>query len=175
MRARRLGLPIAVSVALLAGCSTSVSGTPMAAGSYGGSKGEDFANVLQECEAVTDEQIAGVVAADAIARGFFGAICRWDGIGSSGPIKVTFNWFETGSLGNERTAFESLGYAVEKIETKGGGGYLVRQPNDPRSCGVTAGAPNGGVFGWWVREPEGGPDPCAAATKLAELTLNISI
>ncbi|XGU19650.1 DUF3558 family protein [Rhodococcus sp. 3Y1] len=85
----RIGLALAGSLVLLTGCGSVVTGTPRAEGSYGGSDSQEFANVLQECEAVTDEQIAGAVGADAVGRGFFGAICRWDGIGTAGPIKIT--------------------------------------------------------------------------------------
>lgn len=170
--------PVALALAaslLLAGCGSTVAGSPRAAGSFGGSDSQEFANVLQECEAVADEQIAGAVGADAVARGFFGAICRWDGVAAAGPVKVTFDWFETGGLDHERAAFEHLGYAAEKIELHGSVAFQVRQPSDPLSCGVTAASPTGGVFGWWVREPAGGADPCDAAAKLGALTLNRSI
>ncbi len=116
MKRIRIGLALAGSLVLLTGCGSVVTGTPRAEGSYGGSDSQEFANVLQECEAVTDEQIAGAVGADAVGRGFFGAICRWDGIGAAGPIKITFNWFETGTLDHERAAFEHLGYVVAKID-----------------------------------------------------------
>ncbi|OYD68876.1 DUF3558 domain-containing protein [Rhodococcus sp. OK302] len=174
MRAR-VAVALAASLALLTGCGSVVTGKPQAEGAYGGSGSQQFADILKECEAVTNPQIASAVGADAVERGFFGAICRWDGVSPAGPVKVTFNWFETGTADHELAAFEYLGYAVEKISVKGSAAYLVRQPADPQSCGLTAGAPAGGVFGWWVREPAGGTDACAAATKLGELTLNISI
>lgn len=175
MSRRRIVVAIVAALSLVTGCGSAVTGTPKPEGSYSGSANHDFAGILQECEAVTEPQIADAVAADAIARGFFGAICRWDGVGVTGSISVTFNWFETGTTDHEVVAFDHLGYVVEKISVKGSAAYVVRQPADPQSCGVTAGAPAGGVFGWWVREPVGGADACGAATKLAELTLNISI
>lgn len=175
MSRRRLAVAFAASLALLTGCGSAVPGTPLPEGSNQGSSDHNFAGILQECEAVTDPQIASAVAADVVERGFFGAICRWDGVGAAGPIKVTFNWFETGDVDHELAAFEHLGYVVETITVKGSAVYLVRMPADPQSCGVTAGAPAGGVFGWWIRQPLGGADACAGATKLAELTLNISI
>ncbi|MGC0365348.1 hypothetical protein ABH922_003332 [Rhodococcus sp. 27YEA15] len=170
----RIGGALAGSLLLLSGCSSVTAGTPRPVGDLGSGGSEQFADVLQECEAVGDEQIAEAVGADAVGRGFFGAICRWDGIGVAGPIKVTFNWFETGTLEHERAAFEHLGYAVAVIDVSGRSVFQVRQPADPASCGVTAGAPAGGVFGWWVTEPGGGVDPCDAATRLAGLTLNRS-
>ncbi|MFE4499017.1 DUF3558 domain-containing protein [Rhodococcus sp. NPDC056743] len=170
-RAAALG----ASLILLTGCGSTVTGTPLAEGGYQGSGSEKFANVLQECEAVSDPQIAAAIGADGVERGFYGAICRWDGVGAAGPVHVTFNWFETGTTDHEVAAFEHLGYVVEKITVKGSDAYLVRQPADPQSCGITAGAPAGGVFGWWVRQPVGGMDACAGVTKLGELTLNVSI
>lgn len=154
----RIGLALAGSLVLLTGCGSVVTGTPRAEGGYGGSDSQEFANVLQECEAVTDEQIAGAVGADAVGRGFFGAICRWDGIGAAGPIKITFNWFETGTLDHERAAFEHLGYVVAKIDINGSGGYEVRQPADPQSCGVSASAPAG--------ECSGGGSPSRRAARI---------
>lgn len=120
---------------------------------------------------MTDEQIAETVVSDAIARGFFGAICRWDGVG----VKVTFDWFETGGLDVERATAEKLGYSIENATVQGRKAVLMRQPNDPGACGISVGSPSAGVIGWWVQYgPGGAGDPCAAATKLAELTLNLS-
>lgn len=179
MNARNLLVRMVVAasaVTMLTACGSTIEGTPRAEGSYEGGSVElgKFAKLLEECNAVTEDKIAEVVGADAIVRGFFGAICRWDAIGASGTTKVTFNWFETGSLDAERTASEKLGYTVKDITVQGRRALLVRQPADPGSCNVTAGSPSAGVFGWWVQYGAGGGDPCAAATTLAELTLDLS-
>lgn len=61
-------------------------------------------------------------------------------------MKVTFNWFETGSLDHERKAGEELGYTVENTTVEGRRALQMRRPNDPLSCGVSAGAATTGIF-----------------------------
>ncbi len=172
MRAR-YGLLAAIAV--LAGCSTTVQGTPTAQ-SFDGSVGTEFTDLLTECDAVADGTIAETVGGDAIARGFFGAICRWDVASPNGIVKVTFDWFENGSLDAERSANARLEYDVEDIAVQGRTALLITQPEDPAACGVTAGSPNSGVVGWWVQYQPGSQsvDPCAAATTLMELTIDLS-
>ena len=165
----------AATLLLAAGCSQTVQGTPRPA-SFAGSGGEEFTELLTECDAVSDEQIRDTTGADDIARGFFGAICRWDLIGSAGTVKVTFNWFESGTLAAERSADEKMMYTVTDTTVQGRKAIQAQRPNDSASCGVTAGADRAGIFGWWVqyRPDVAHPDPCQAAAKLADLTLNLS-
>ncbi|MBD0322624.1 MAG: DUF3558 domain-containing protein [Aldersonia sp.] len=176
-RRSRIGVVLAGAavVATVAGCGKTIEGTALPAGASGGNHPE-FTKLLTECDAVTDDQIAEAVQADAVERGFFGAICRWDGSGPSGRIKITFNWFETGTLEVERSTNQQLGYQIDDITVEGRRALQLRRPNDPDSCGVTAGAPDQGVIGWWVQYRPGSahPDPCAAAGELASLTLNLS-
>lgn len=181
-RVARAAVAAACVGLMAAGCGSTIEGTPQPEGAYkpeGAYRGEagdigEFTRLLEECNALTDEKIAEVVGADAIVRGFFGAICRWDAVGATGSTRVTFNWFETGSLETERTVSEELGYEVSNISIEGRRALQVRRPADPGSCNVTAGSPSGGVFGWWVQYGAAGGDPCAAATTLAELTLDLS-
>jgi hypothetical protein len=167
-------LAIVAIVTTVTGCSRTVEGLAVPAGSSG--EHGEFRNLLTECDAVSDEQIADAVGADAISRSFFGAICRWDANGPSGRIKVVFNWFETGSLEVERQTNGQLGYAVEDTMIEGRRAILLRRPADADSCGISAGAPDQGVIGWWVHYRPGvpHPDPCDAVRKLAELTLSLS-
>lgn len=166
---------ILAAALLLAGCSTTVQGTPRAAG-FDGSGGGDLPNLLTECDWVLDDQIAATVGGDAIARGFFGAICRWDVSGPNGIVKVTSNWFENGSLATERETNEKMMYSVTDFSVKGRNAIRSQPPKDPDSCGVTAGGPDAGIVGWWVQylPGSGHPDPCTAATELMELTLDLS-
>ncbi|WP_072807097.1 DUF3558 domain-containing protein [Rhodococcoides yunnanense] len=168
MRGARASL-VAVAVALIAGCSTAVTGTPTAEGFGGGS---EFDKLLQECTAVPDDTIAETVQADVVDQYFFGAVCMWDGGGPGGIVDVTFAWFENNSLGRERTLAERVGYAVEPVSVAGASAFLSRRPGDPASCGITAAY--SGTITWWVQYRGGGADPCAAATRLAELTLQRS-
>lgn len=173
-RFRTLGLSVAAVATLLAGCSDTVAGTAKPVGSDG--HHGDFESLLHECDAVSDKQIAKAVGGDSIARGFFGAICRWDAAGPGGDVKITFNWFETGSLEIERSTDQQLKYAIKDVTVQGRKAIQAQPPNDPDSCGVTAGAPDSGIIGWWVQYRPGSahPDPCEAATKLADMTLNLS-
>ncbi|TFI45519.1 DUF3558 domain-containing protein [Rhodococcus sp. 1R11] len=165
----------AATLLLAAGCSQTVEGTAKPQ-SYAGSGNQEFTKLLTECDAVSDDQIADAAGADEIARGFFGAICRWDLIGSAGIVKVTFNWFESGTLAAERAADEKMTYTVSDTTVQGRKAIQAQRPNDPDSCGVSAGADQAGIFGWWVQYRPGvaHPDPCQAAAKLADLTLNLS-
>jgi len=175
-RARRWGALAAAALAaggLLTGCTRTIEGRAMPEG-IGGGAGTEFTRLLTECDAVADDRIAEAVGADYVYRGFFGAICRWDGDGPAGVVKVTFNWFETGSLDHERAALDHLGYEVADTSVEGRRALQMRRPGDPLSCGVTSGASTTGIFGWWVQYGAGGPDPCEAAAELARLTLNLS-
>ncbi|MGN0042906.1 DUF3558 domain-containing protein [Rhodococcus sp. (in: high G+C Gram-positive bacteria)] len=174
---RRLGAgmaALAVCATVLTGCSRTIEGRAVQEGAGGGGNTEEFTRLLTECDAVADPQIAEAVGAEAVYRGFFGAICRWEGDGPGGVVKVTFNWFETGSLDHERSAAEHLGYTVENTTVEGRRALQMRRPDDPSSCGVSSGASTTGIFGWWVQYQGGGPDPCEAAATLARLTLNLS-
>jgi len=162
--------------AVLAGCGSTIEGQAVPEGAGAGGASAEFTRLLTECDAVTDEQIAEAVGVEAIERGFFGAICRWDTAGAGATAKVTFNWFETGSLDTERGTAQRLGYAVENTTVEGRRAVLMRPPDDPASCGISAGASTTGIFGWWVQYAPGSapPDPCAAAVTLARLTLDLS-
>lgn len=174
---RRPGAVVAVLMAvavLLTGCARSIEGRAVPEGAGGGGPSAEFTKLLTECDAVSDEQLAETVGATGVFRGFFGAICRWDGDGPTGVVKVTFNWFETGTLEHERSAAEELGYTVENTTVEGRRALQLRRPDDPLSCGISAGASTTGIFGWWVHYTAGGADPCEAAATLARLTLNLS-
>lgn len=173
---RRALVASVAGVVLLSGCGSTIEGRPVAVGQSGsGGQDEQFQLLLEECDTVSDEQIADVVGGTAIEQGFIGAICRWDLTGPGGAIKVTFDWFETGSLDTERAANERLGWTVAEIEVSSRTALEIRQPEDPGSCGVTAQSPNSGVIGWWVQYRPGNPtDACDAAARLMQLSLNLS-
>ncbi len=173
-RAAEATAAIVSVVGLIAGCGSSIDGSPRPEGASVTGDTERFTALLEECDAVTDEQIAESVAADAIERGFFGAICRWDAVGANGPVKITFNWFETGSLDTEKETGEELGYKVESSTIQGRRAVVMRPPEDPGACGVSVGSPSSGVVGWWVQFTAAAADPCKAASTLADLTLNLS-
>lgn len=174
---RRSAIPAAAVVGVLAlsGCGATVDGTPVPEGATAPGASSEYAALLTECDAVDSEHIAEAVGGGPIERGFFGAICRWTVAGPAGPVRVTFNWFETGALDVEREASQRLGYEVEDASVDGRRAVLSRQPQDPGSCGISTGSPVSGVIGWWVQyRGAGHPDPCEAAATLAKLTLNLS-
>jgi hypothetical protein len=173
----RAAVVIAASLTtVLAGCGTTIPGNPVAAGQGGSDTGTNYTKLLSECDLVDDKGIMDAVGGDGIERGFFGAICRWDVSGPGGFIKVSFNWYETGTMSNERATNEKLKYPMTNISVKGQQAIRIQRTGDPDSCGVTLSAPDTGVIGWWVQYRPGSAhkDVCAAATTLAELSVNIS-
>lgn len=114
-------LPAAAVVGLLvlSGCGATVDGTPVPEGATAPGSSSEYAALLTECDVVDREQIVEAVGGGAIERGFFGAICRWSVAGPAGPVRVTFDWFETGSLDVERETAQRLGYAVEDVSVAG--------------------------------------------------------
>lgn len=167
------GVAVALAV-VLGGCGEAVPGTPVPQG-FGAGEASRYAALLTECDVVAPERIAQVVGGGPIERGFLGAICRWTVHGTNGPVRVTFNWFETGVLAAEARTSERLGYGVTEVTVGGRRALMSRPPADPGSCGVTAGFPAGGVVGWWVQYRGGGAiDPCESASALVASTLNLA-
>lgn len=161
-------------VVVLGGCGEAVTGTPVPQG-FGAGDSSRYASLLTECDVVAPERIAQVVGGGSIERGFLGAICRWTVTGANGPVRVTFNWFETGTLVAEQATSERLGYEVTEVAVGGRRALMSRPPADPGSCGVTAGFPAGGVVGWWVQHRGGGgTDPCESASALVASTLSLA-
>ena len=163
------------AVLALTGCSRSVGGTAVKAGSGGTPRNnnseQQYPNLLKECEVLTSDILAKTVGADPldIQSTFVGAICRWQAANPAGLIDITRFWFEQGSLGDERKVAEFLKY---KVETRmiAGIDSIVMHPDDANgACGVASDA--AGVVGWWVNPQAPGIDACGQAIKLMELTL----
>jgi hypothetical protein len=174
MRLRAL-VGIAVLVGLLSGCGSNVSGDPTTQPA-GSANHPDYPKLMQECQLVPKDAINKIIDGTVGDPSFTGAICRWDATSSAGAIELTLNWFESGSLTNERTMNQKLGYQVTPIEIQGGAGLREQRPNDPDSCGVTVVAADAGVIGWWVQYAPGSghSDPCRVAQQLAEASTNLS-
>jgi hypothetical protein len=169
---------LAVAVGLsTAGCGRTVTGTAQPAGGSGGGVNMNFDKLLRECQVVQQDEIAKATGAASADSSFNGAVCMWDLTGApGGDGMATLNWYEMGSLTNEKQNNDRLGYQTSDINVQGRRSLQVRRPNDPDSCGVMAPAADTGIIGWWVNYRPGGghPDPCDAAKKLAELTLNLA-
>jgi hypothetical protein len=171
------GVLAAVTVLLgLQGCSRSVEGTAVVAGSGDSPRNNDsqkkYPNLLKECDVLTEDILAETVGADPldIQSTFVGAICRWQALNPAGLVDITRFWYELGSLDNEREVAAHLKYQVEN-RSIAGVPSIVMKPNDANgACGVASDA--AGVVGWWVNPQAPGIDACGMAIKLMELTLN---
>ncbi|MFF0489738.1 DUF3558 domain-containing protein [Nocardia sp. NPDC003482] len=164
--------------ATLSGCGKTVTGTPQPAGGSGGGVNMNFDKLLRECEVVQLDQIAKITGTQTLPQSSFnGAVCMWSLAGApGGDGMATLNWYEMGTLSNEKQNNDRLGYQTTDVNVQGRRSLQVHRPNDPDSCGVMAPAADTGIIGWWINYRPGGghPDPCDAAQKLAELTLNLA-
>lgn len=166
---------VILALVVLTGCSKSVAGNAVKAGSGGTPRNnnsqQQYPNLLKECEVLTSDILAKTVGADPldIQSTFVGAICRWQAANPAGLIDITRFWFEQGSLSEERKVAEFLKYKVENRNIAGIESIVMR-PDDPNgACGVASDA--AGVVGWWVNPQAPGIDACGQALKLMELTL----
>ncbi|MGV9410124.1 DUF3558 domain-containing protein [Nocardia sp. NPDC003693] len=172
---------VAVTAAI-GGCGKTIPGTALPAGGTtddgGGRLNTNFDKLLRECDVVTLEDIGKAVGEGTyVEPSFNGAVCMWDlDGGASGSGMVTLSWYELGSLKNEKANNDRLGYVTNDISVQGRRSLETRRPGDADSCGVSAPAADTGIVGWWVNFRPGSshPDPCEAARKLVELTLNLA-
>ncbi|WP_063053052.1 DUF3558 domain-containing protein [Nocardia arthritidis] len=175
---RRGAAAAAVVLALSAvGCGQVISGTAQPVGASQ-PVNTRLDKLLRECEILSHDQIGEAIGGGVqVSDSFFGAVCMWDLIGAPGGNGMaTLNWYENGTLSNEKQTNNKLGYETTNITIQSSLALQIRRPKDPDSCGVTASAPDNGVIGWWInyRPGSGHPDPCDAAKKLMEMTLNLA-
>jgi len=177
-RVRATLAAVAVLITTLAvstGCSESIGGTAVRAGSGGSPRNNNsekqYPNLLKECEVLTTDILAKTVGADPldIQSTFVGAICRWQAANPAGLIDITRFWFEQGSLSNERKVADFLKYKVETRNIAGVDSIVMRPDDANGACGVASDA--AGVVGWWINPQAPGIDACGQAIKLMELTL----
>ena len=178
-RGVRAGVAILMTaLVMVTGCSRSIAGTAVKAGSGGAPRNNDserqYPNLLKECEVLTSDILAKTVGADPldIQSTFVGAVCRWQAANPAGLVDITRFWYEQGSLDNEKKVAQFLKYQIDN-RSIAGVPSIVMKPNDPNgSCGVASDA--GGVVGWWVNPQTPGIDACGMVIKLMELTLATS-
>ncbi|MFD6393906.1 DUF3558 domain-containing protein [Nocardia sp. NPDC055029] len=183
MSARRVAVAATAALLLtagLAGCAEKVQGNaqPLGGGGGGEAINTDFDKLLRECDVVASDKIGEIVGnASFVQDSFSGAVCMWEiEDAPGGGAMATLNWYEMGTLNNEKATNDKLGYLTGDITVQGRRALQVRRPGDNDSCGVTAPAADVGVVGWWINYKPGSahPDPCAAAQKLVELTLDLA-
>ncbi|GGK50026.1 DUF3558 domain-containing protein [Nocardia camponoti] len=165
----------------IAGCGQTIDGNPKALGEGGGPSAPintKFDKLMRECDAVDEAKIGEVVGnAKLVQTSFSGAVCMWDVEDApGGTAMVSLNWYEMGTLNNEKTNNDRLGYLTGDVTVQGRRALQVRRPGDNDSCGVTAPAADVGIIGWWINYRPGSshPDPCVGAQKLVELTLDLA-
>jgi hypothetical protein len=176
----RRGAAAAAAVVLalfVGGCGQVISGTAQPVGASQ-PVNTRLDKLLRECEILSHDHIGEAIGESVqVSDSFFGAVCMWDLIGAPGGNGMaTLNWYENGTLSNEKQTNSKLGYETTNITIQSSLALQIRRPKDPDSCGVTASAPDNGVIGWWInyRPGSGHPDPCDAAKKLMEMTLNLA-
>lgn len=170
----------AAALAVVAGVGVgacTVDGTPVREGRDTGTDTghvdtSKIEGLLTECGILLDDQVADAVGGGAAIGSFNGANCRWTVVGA-GTIDVMFNWFEWGSYNLEKDTAKRLDFTTENVQVRSQAAFTARDPKRPGVCGVTAKAPGGGIYTWWV-EPSGEPkgDACDAPKKLMELILS---
>ncbi|WP_405486160.1 DUF3558 domain-containing protein [Nocardia sp. NBC_00511] len=184
-RGVRTGVVLAVLAvtAAVGGCGKTVSGNALPAGGTSGNTGTskintNFDKLLRECTVVAVDDIGKTVGDGMyVEPSFNGAVCMWNLTGgTAGSGMVTLSWYELGSLSNEKANNDRLKYVSNDIMVQGRRSVETHRPNDPDSCGVSAPAADTGIVGWWVNYRAGSQhgDPCDAARKLVELTLNLA-
>src|SRR6478672_11932991 len=109
----RPGLRVAAAVAAVlavamsaGGCGKTVKGSAHPAGGSGTTTiNTNFDKLLRECEVVGLDQIGAAVGnATVVSPSFNGAVCMWDVEDApGGSAMVTLNWYEEGSLNNEKS------------------------------------------------------------------------
>lgn len=162
-------LAMVAAVLAVAGCSGGGS-TPDRHGDV------DF---LSGCGPIKDPLMAKIAHAVVLHQQSESAICGWSGPmvaadgRDAGPVDLTYGWLENDTLLNEAAVAQRLGYTLDHFVVKHFGGYYLRDPRDPGSCGATA--YDTGTVTWWVqnRTHLPSPDPCAAALDLLANTLGI--
>ena len=174
-RSVRAVVAILITALVLTGCSRSIAGNAVKAGSGGvprnNNSQQQYPNLLKECEVLTTDILAKTVGADPldIQSTFVGAVCRWQAANPAGLIDITRFWYEQGSLDNERQTAEKLQYAIEQRRIAGVDSIIMKPNGLNGACGVASDA--AGVVGWWVNPQAPVIDACPMAIKLMELTL----
>ena len=171
----------AVTVAaVVAGCSSTVSGTARRAQPGVPDPTRSYGYVDDRCGLLLDGSVQETLSADHVVRPYSGAVCQYvltrgntgTGAGASQMIDVTFSWFESGTLARERELATERGATITDTDVERHDAFLARRDTTGAGCAATAAAGTG-VLSWWVqfRGKSSGGDPCQDAEKLLSATL----
>ncbi len=160
------------AAAIVAGCSSTVSGTARRAHPAVPDPTRSYGYVDDRCGLLVDSSVQEALAADHVVRPYSGAVCQYVLTRGNTTMDVTFSWFETGSLERERELATERGATITATVVERHEAFLARRDTTGAACSATAAAGTG-VLSWWVqfRGQSGGGDPCRDAEKLLAATL----
>ena len=181
-RVNQVAVATVTVAAIVAGCSSTVSGTARRAHPDAPDPTRSYGYVDDRCGLLLDGTIQETLSADHVVRPYSGAVCQYvltrgdtgSDVGAPAPqtIDVTFSWFESGSLERERELAAERGATITATDVERHQAFLARRDTTGAACSATAAAGTG-VLSWWVqfRGPSSGGDPCQDAEKLLSATL----
>jgi Protein of unknown function (DUF3558) len=171
-RVNQVAVAAVTAAAIVAGCSTTVSGTARRAHPGVPDPNRSYGYVDDRCGLLLDSSVQETLAADDVVRPYSGAVCQYVLTRGGETIDVTFSWFESGSLEREKTLAIERGATITGTDVERHEAFLARRDTTGAACSATAAAGTG-VLSWWVqfRGQSGGADPCKDAEKLLSATL----
>jgi hypothetical protein len=171
-RVNQVAVAAVTAAAIVAGCSSTVSGTPRRAHPGVPDPTRSYGYVDDRCGLLLDSSVQETLAADDVVRPYSGAVCQYVLTRGGTTVDVTFSWFESGSLEREKTLAAERGATITGTEVERHEAFLARRDTTGAACSATAAA-GIGVLSWWVqfRGQSGGADPCQDADKLLSATL----
>ncbi len=181
-RVNQVAAAAVTAAAIVAGCSSTVSGTARRAHPGEPDPTRSYGYVDDRCGLLLDGSVQETLSADHVVRPYSGAVCQYvltrgeagsdSGTGASQLIDVTFSWFESGSLERERELAAERGATITDTDVERHDAFLARRDTTGAGCSATAAAGTG-VLSWWVqfRGKSNGGDSCQDAEKLLSATL----
>jgi hypothetical protein len=171
-RVNQVAVAAVTAAAIVAGCSSTVSGIARRAHPGASDPTRSYGYVDDRCGLLLDSSVQETLAADDVVRPYSGAVCQYVLTQAGRTIDVTFSWFESGSLEREKTLATDRGATITGTDVERREAFLARRDTTGAACSATAAA-GIGVLSWWVqfRGQSGGADPCKDAEKLLSATL----
>jgi len=171
-RVNQVAVTAVTVAAIVAGCSSTVSGTARRAHPAVPDPTRSYGYVDDRCGLLLDSSVQETLAADHVVRPYSGAVCQYVLTRGETTIDVTFSWFESGSLERERELATERGATITDANVERHEAFLARRNTTGAACSATAAAGTG-VLSWWVqfRGDSRSADPCPDAEKLLAETL----
>jgi hypothetical protein len=171
-RVNQVAVTTVTVAAIVAGCSSTVSGTARRAHPAVPDPTRSYGYVDDRCGLLLDGSVQEALAADHVVRPYSGAVCQYVLTRGDQTIDVTFSWFESGSLERERELATERGATITDADVERHEAFLARRNTTGAACSATAAAGTG-VLSWWVqfRGKDVAGDPCPDAEKLLSATL----